>query len=98
MATWLPISPRRSGARTLTGAITLKSSSLGSSLRCFIRKRRTAPATMASTTSLTLPPSRFLISLTAGSSSSSHSKRRLGPISSLRDVRDAGTSQPEASE
>ena len=64
---------------TLTGAMTRKSStSTLTRRRC--RKLRTAPATVANTTSFRLTSYLFLTSFTFTRSIASQSKRRCGPI------------------
>src|SRR5665811_303813 len=101
MATWFPRVPFWPVPRTLTGAITRKSmpgNSRSSTLRRVRRKCRTAPATVASSTSLTVPPRLFLMVLTSPSGVSTHSNRRPEPISPLMGVLPVGTSHPDASE
>ena len=88
-ATRLPSAPRSTSARTLTGTIALSSSPFV----FWPRRRRclpSAPATVASTTSLTVPPSSFLIALTSPSFTRTHVKRRCGPIDWLYGLDGAG--------
>ena len=82
-ATWLPSVPvpRWFSRRTLTGTNALSSRPLTSSPRRS-RWRRSAPVTTVRTTSLTVPPSAFLIALTSPSEARSHVKRRSGPTTS----------------
>ena len=54
-----------------------------------------APATQARTTSLIVPPRRFLTDLTASRSNRVQSKRRCGPISGLSGVLVAGARPAE---
>jgi len=54
--------------------------------RRLARKRWSAPHTVASTTSLRVPPSRFFTCLALARSTLSHSTRRCGPIGRLRRV------------
>ena len=56
-----------------------------------------APATTASTTSLTVPPSEFLIALNCPRSASTHVNRRWGPIRTLNGVGGAAWSPVQAS-
>ena len=58
---------------------------------------RSAPATTASTTSLTVPPSAALIALKSARSPSTHAKRRCGPIRTLSGERGAPSSPARAS-
>lgn len=53
---------------------------------------------MASTTSLTLPPSAFFTAFTASKSVSSVAKRRFGPTLPFKGVSLAVLNQPDASE
>ena len=76
--TWLPSVPRWSSVRTLTGTNAFSSRSSMSSPRR-IRCRRSASVTTVSTTSLTVPPSVFLIALTSSSEARIQVKRRSGP-------------------
>ena len=81
-ATRLPSAPRSISERTLTGIIAFSSSPSV----CCPRRRRwrpSAPATVASTTSLTVPPSESLIALMSRSSARTQVKRRWGPIGPL---------------
>ena len=63
-----------------------------------MRYLRTPPATVASTTSLTVPPSRFLTSLTSSRSLTIVAYRRFGPTLPLSGVFIACDSHPEPSE
>src|SRR5215468_10574741 len=87
--TRLPSAPCSCGARTLTGtrARTFKVS--GSTARCR-QKRRNAPVTVASTTSLSVPPSTFLTALKSATDIAVQSKRRDGPTSLLMGSNEAG--------
>ena len=85
-ATWLPSAPRSASARTETGTIARNTvSSTGACRRRRYRPR--APATAASTTSLTVPPSPFLTALNCCRSPRTQVNLRWGPI---RDVQRAG--------
>ena len=55
-----------------------------------IRKVRSAPATIVSTTSLTVPPNAFLTSLKSSRLFVTPTKRRCGPIGTLSSVLGAG--------
>ena len=81
-ATLLPSAPRSMSWRTLTGTIAFSSrpSVLCPRLR---RWRPSAPATVASTTSLTVPPSESLIALMSRRLTRTQVKRRCGPIGLL---------------
>jgi hypothetical protein len=80
--TWLPSfsPPRSSSARMETGTNALMVRPLMSSPR-FWRWARSARATTVRITSLTVPPSSFLIALTSSSLPRTHVKRRLVPTS-----------------
>ena len=81
-ATLLPSAPRSTSARTLTGTKPLSSRPSVS----WPRRRRwrpRAPETVASTTSLTVPPSSFLIAFTSSRLVRTHVKRRCGPMRPL---------------
>ena len=81
-ATWLPSAPRASSERTLTGTIAFSSMSAVSTPRRR-RCRPSAPVTVASITSLTVPPSASLIAFTSASCMRTQVKRRCGPMRSL---------------
>ena len=78
-ATLLPSAPRSTSWRTLTGTIAFSSRP---SVSCPRRRRwrPSAPATVASTTSLTVPPSESLIALMSRRLARTQVKRRCGPI------------------
>jgi hypothetical protein len=59
-------------------------------------QRRNAPVTTASTTSLTVPPSAFLISLYSSSRPCTQITRRCGPIGTFSGVSGAGFSPAQA--
>ena len=81
-ATRLPSAPRSTSARTETGTIARSTvSSVGSPRRR--RYRPSAPATAASTTSLTVPPSAFLTALNCCRSPRTQVNLRCGPIRTL---------------
>ncbi len=81
-ATRLPSAPRSVSARTLTGTIARSTGSLSSTPRR-ARWRPSAPATIASTTSFTVPPSSFFTAFTSPRDVLTHVKRRCGPICPL---------------
>ncbi len=94
--TRLPSAPRSSFVRTLTGAITRKSSvSQLTSWRS--RKRRRAPATVASTTSFSVPPSRSLTALISAMFIWCQSKRRCGPTGWFSGVSERPKPEPTIS-
>jgi hypothetical protein len=78
-ATRLPSAPRSTSARTLTGTIVFRIRPSVSTPRRR-RWRPSAPVTVASITSLTVPPSSFLIALTSSSHTRTQLNRRCGPI------------------
>ncbi len=65
---------------------------------CASKYRRTPPATVASTTSLTEPPRAFLTALTSSSGVAKVQNRRLGPTLPFSGVSLAADSQPDDSE
>ena len=78
-ATRLPSAPRSMSARTDTGTMALSPTpSVDCPWSCMYLP--SAPATTASTTSLTVPPSEFLIALNWRRSALTHVNRRWGPI------------------
>ncbi len=94
--TRLPSAPRSISARVDIGTIALSTmSSVGSPWSRMYRP--SAPATTASTTSLTVPPSAFLIALKSARSPRSQVKRRWGPIVTLKGLGGAGWSPAHAS-
>ena len=94
-ATRLPSAPRSTSWRTLTGTIALSSRP-----SVFWPRRRrclpSAPATVASTTSLTVPPSASLIALMSRRSARTQVKRRCGPMSLLYGLEGAGLNPAQA--
>jgi hypothetical protein len=81
-ATRLPSAPRSTSARIEIGTIALSTVSSVVS-PCIRRYRPSAPATTASTTSLTVPPRAFLTALNSESSARTQVNRRCGPIRTL---------------
>ena len=91
---WLPSCSPPFSPRTLTGTIVL--SGTGGSPRAS-RNARTAPATAASTTSLTVAPKRPLIRRRSASGRRARARCRRGEIGSLRQVRGAAARSESAS-
>ena len=87
----LPPAPCSSSARTETGTSARISMPSVRTPR-EIRNERSAPATTASTTSLTVPPKAFLTSLKSSSWLPTPTKRRCGPMSTFSGVSGAGFS------
>ena len=79
-ATLLPSAPRSTSWRTLTGTIAFSSRPSVSGARAGAGGAPSAPATVASTTSLTVPPSESLIALMSRRLARTQVKRRCGPI------------------